>query len=103
VNPSSPRVERAQPLAEGGDRGLIGDVDRLDADPRLALVGARQFLLVAAGGDDVRAGVAGGEGNGAGDPVTRPMTSTVWSFSDPSKAASFLVGGRRSAPPCRPR
>jgi hypothetical protein len=62
-------VDRPEPLAEGGDRLLVGQVDGLGADPRLPGVGVGQLLLIAAGGGDVSAGVPGGEGDRASDPA----------------------------------
>ena len=62
-------VDRAEPLAEGGDGLLVGQVDGLGADPGFPGVRARELLLVTARGDDVSAGVTGGEGNRAGDPA----------------------------------
>ncbi len=62
-------VNRAEPLAESGDGLLVGQVDGLAADIRLPRVGVGQLLLVAARGDDVSAGVTGGDGDCASDPA----------------------------------
>ena len=64
-------VDRAEPLAEGGDRAFVGQVDALGADPGLAGVGGVQPLLVTAGRDDAGVGVQGGQHDGAGQ-AARP-------------------------------
>src|ERR1700683_1417377 len=53
-------VDGAQPLAEGGDGGFVGQGGGLGADPGLAGVGGGQGLLVPAGRHDAGSGVPGG-------------------------------------------
>ena len=65
-------IYRAEPFAESGDGGLVGQVDDLGADAGLACVGRGQGFLVTAGRHDARSGVHGGQGNGAGQPATSP-------------------------------
>ena len=65
-------VDRAEPLAEGGDRVFVGQVDALGADPGLAGVGGTQPLLVTAGRDDAGARVQGGQHDGAGQAAPSP-------------------------------
>jgi hypothetical protein len=65
-------VHRAQPFTESRDGGLVGQVDHLGADARLAGVRRGQGFGVAAGSDDARSGVQGGQGNRAGQATAAP-------------------------------
>lgn len=64
--------DRAEALAESGDGVRVGEVDVLGADARLVGVGGRQFLLVPARGDHMRALLLGGQADGAGEPAAPP-------------------------------
>jgi hypothetical protein len=65
-------VHRAEPFAESGDGGLVGQVHDLGADAGLACVGRGQGFLVTAGRHDMRSGVHGGQGNRAGQAAAPP-------------------------------
>src|SRR6266568_2898396 len=60
---------RPRARAEPGDGRLVGQVDGLGADARLVGVGGAQCVRVAAGRDNLRAGVLGGQGDRAGEPA----------------------------------
>jgi hypothetical protein len=65
-------IDRAEPLAEGGDRDLVGQVNGLGGDPGLGGVSGAQRFGVAAGRDDLRAGLAGGQGDRSGEAAAAP-------------------------------
>jgi len=75
-------VHPAEPLAEGLDRSLVGEVDGLGADAGLAGVGTGQGVLVAAGRDDVRPASRAATTTARAIPLPRPMISTVLSFRE---------------------
>jgi hypothetical protein len=59
-------VHRRDPVRQRGDRGLVRDVDILDADIQAAIrVG--QIVRVTPGGDNLAAVFAHGQGDGPGD------------------------------------
>lgn len=60
-------VDGPEPITEPDDRGVVGDVDGLGADPRFAGVGIAQCRGVAPGDDDPCARVPGGKCHGHGD------------------------------------
>jgi hypothetical protein len=62
-------VDRAHAAGESGDRVVAVEVDELGAHARVVVVGLRQGLRVAAGGDHRRARGAGGLGDGTRDPA----------------------------------
>ena len=65
-------VHRAEPFAERGDGGFVGEVDDLGADAGLAGVGRGQGFLVTAGRHDACSEVQSGQGNRTGEPAASP-------------------------------
>src|SRR5580658_4006897 len=76
-------VDCAEPLGDGGDRRLVGEVDHLGGDVALPLVLGGECSRVAVGDYDRRPCVAGGEGEGAGNaaPTTDDEDGLVLEWS----------------------
>ena len=75
-------VHRAEPLAEGGDGGLVGEVDGLGADAGLAVVGGAERLGCGLAATIRAPSSRAARAMARASPLPRPMISTVWSFSD---------------------
>ena len=82
-------IHGTEPCAEGGDGGLLGEVDGLGADITLAGLDGGQGVPVAPGDDDFCPSVPDGEGDRARDPASPPDDEHPLVFQRPDHGSDL--------------